>query len=193
LNIKIRDKDAARKLFSLENKKTVLVVGGSLGAKSINEAVKNMIDKFENEDLQLIWQTGPNYFEEYKNLSTFKIKVIPFIDNMSAAYSAADLIIARAGATTVAETAFLGLPVIFVPSSNVAADHQYKNAKSLEDAGAAVVIRDANVNDELFKTIVNTIKDEAKLKTMSEKIRSLSIPDAAENIARSALRMAENN
>jgi UDP-N-acetylglucosamine--N-acetylmuramyl-(pentapeptide) pyrophosphoryl-undecaprenol N-acetylglucosamine transferase len=192
-NVQFRDKKAARRLFALADKKTILVIGGSLGAKSINEAVKNMLGQFEAEDLQMIWQTGPKYFEDYTSLATNKVKVIPFIDNMSAAYSAADLIITRAGATTVAETAYLGLPVIFVPSPNVAADHQYKNARSLEDAGAAVVIRDNKVNEELFKTIVKTINNEDQLKSMSDKIKEFSKPEAAENIAKSVLRMAENN
>ncbi len=190
-DIKFRNKEAALRLFALENKKTILVIGGSLGARSINEAVKNMLDQFESADLQLIWQTGPLYFEQYKNYASYKVKVIPFIDNMSAAYSAADLIVTRAGATTVAEAAYLGLPVIFVPSPNVAADHQYKNARSLEDAGAAIVIRDIRVNEELFSTIVHSLKDEAKLKKMAQKIKEYSKPEAAEIIAKNAIRLAE--
>jgi UDP-N-acetylglucosamine--N-acetylmuramyl-(pentapeptide) pyrophosphoryl-undecaprenol N-acetylglucosamine transferase len=190
-NIKFRDKKAARKLFALGDKKTILVIGGSLGAKSINEAVKHMLEQFESEDLQMIWQTGPKYFKDYTSLASSKVKIIPFIDNMSAAYSAADLIITRAGATTVAEAAYLGLPVIFVPSPNVAADHQYKNARSLEDAGAAVVIRDNVVNEELFNVIVKTINNEVQLSSMSEKIKEFSNPEAAENIAKSILSMAE--
>jgi len=193
LNIKLMDKDTARKQFSLGNKKTVLVIGGSLGARSINEAVKNMLDRFEDEELQVIWQTGAYYFEDYKNLETVTVKIMPFIDNMSAAYSSADLIVARAGATTVAEISYLGLPVIFVPSPNVAADHQYKNAKSLEEVGAAVVIKDSLVNDILHQTIVDTINNADLLNTMSEKIKIFSKPEAAENIALSALQLAEKN
>jgi UDP-N-acetylglucosamine--N-acetylmuramyl-(pentapeptide) pyrophosphoryl-undecaprenol N-acetylglucosamine transferase len=192
-NIKLMGKDAARKQFSLGNRKTVLVLGGSLGARSINEAVKKMLDRFEDEKLQVIWQTGTYYFEDYKNLETDNVKIIPFIDNMSEAYSSADLIIARAGATTVAEISYLGLPVIFVPSPNVAADHQYKNAKSLEEAGAAVVIKDSLVNDILYQTIVDTINNADLLNTMSENIKVFSKPGAAESIALSALQLAEKN
>jgi UDP-N-acetylglucosamine--N-acetylmuramyl-(pentapeptide) pyrophosphoryl-undecaprenol N-acetylglucosamine transferase len=193
LNIKLIDKDSARKGFSLGNRKTILVIGGSLGARSINEAVKNILGQIEEEQLQLIWQTGTYYFEEYKNLETDNIKIIPFIDNMSAAYSAADLIVARAGATTVAEAAYLGLPVIFVPSPNVAADHQYKNAKSLEECEAAIVIKDNLVNEMLYQTIVDTINNAELLKTLSEKIKVFSKPKAAESIAKSALRLVDEN
>lgn len=193
LNIKLIDKDTARKRFSLGNRKTVLVLGGSLGARSINEAVKNMLDRFEDEELQVIWQTGAYYFEDYKNLAAYNVKIIPFIDSMSEAYSSADLIIARAGATTVAEISYLGLPVIFVPSPNVTADHQYKNAKSLEEVGAAIVIKDSDAHDKLPQTIFDTLNNAELLNTMSENIKVFSKPEAAESIAKSALRLVDEN
>lgn len=193
LNIKQMDKDIARKRFSLGNSKTILVLGGSLGARSINEAVKNMLDQFEKNELQLIWQTGAYYFEEYKNLATAIVKIIPFIDNMSEAFSAVDLVVARAGATTVAEISYLGLPVIFVPSPNVTADHQYKNARSLEEKGAAIVIKDDLVHDKLFQTIADTVNNAELLNTMSDNIKVFSKPEAAESIAKSAIRLVDEN
>ena len=110
---------------------------------------------------------------------------------MSEALSAADLIVARAGATSIAEISYLGLPVVFVPSTNVAADHQYKNALSLEVENAAIILKDNAVSDKLYETVTTLIRDQNKLNTLSENIKKFSKPDAAKTIAHSAIKMAE--
>ena len=192
INLKLEDKAASRKKLGLSSeKKTLLVFGGSLGARSLNEAVKNNYEKLLRADIQIIWQTGELYFEEYRSFKSSKINVVPFFDNMSEALSAADLIVARAGATSIAELSYLGLPVVFVPSTNVAADHQYKNALSLEVENAAIILKDNAVSDKLYETVTTLIKDHNKLKTLSENIKKFSKPDAAKSIATSAIKMAE--
>ena len=111
-------------------------------------------------DIQIIWQTGKNYYKECKKYQSDKIVVRAFIDKMNLAYSACDLLLARAGATTIAEILVLGIPSILVPSPNVAENHQYFNAKSLVDKNAAILIEDKIINNELFNSVVNTINDE---------------------------------
>ncbi len=187
-------REESLKEFGLNpDKKTLLVLGGSLGARSINNAIKSNIKKLlEINYLQIVWQTGKNYFEELKILENERIIVKPFIKNMSAAYASADLILARAGATTIAEVAALALPVVFAPSPNVAEDHQYKNAKSIADAGACALIKDKQLDERLFPLINELISDDELLKKYRDGIRKFSRPNAAEVIAKSALLLAEN-
>jgi UDP-N-acetylglucosamine--N-acetylmuramyl-(pentapeptide) pyrophosphoryl-undecaprenol N-acetylglucosamine transferase len=183
----------AIKYFELDPaKKTLLVLGGSLGAASINKGIAGIISKITgNGEVQVIWQTGRNYFETYKNLSNNSIRIQPFIDNMTAAYVSADVVIARAGATTIAETAVLSLPVIFIPSQNVAEDHQYKNAKSLEDSDACVLVKDSEIGERLLSCIEELLSNEDRRKQLSNNIKQFSVPDAAEKIAKRALELAE--
>ncbi len=190
--LKLIDKKEAVKKFSLvENKKTLLVLGGSLGALSINQAVEKNLNELIANGIQIIWQTGEYYFEKYSKLQTGECKIIPFADNMSDLYSAADLVLCRAGATTIAEIASLGLPVIFVPSKNVAANHQFKNAKSIEDEGAAVVIEDDKVKDEMFKTVSKLLNNSEMLIELKNNIKKFSNPKAVEIIAANAIKFAE--
>lgn len=191
-NLELTNKQEALKEFDLDPvKKTILVLGGSGGAKSINEGVKNNLKDFTQNDLQVIWQTGDFYFEEYKHHISQNVKVFPFISEMSKAYSACDLVLARAGATTIAEVAYLELPVIFVPSINVAANHQYLNAKSLADNNAALLIEDNKINDELSKTILNIINDNIKLNALKINIKKFSKPNAASNIAKDIINLSK--
>jgi len=188
------ERKAACKEFGLdENKKVVLVLGGSLGAGNVNKALKENLDQILGEDIQIIWQTGKNYYQEYKNLNSDKVKVFPFIENMTAAYSAADLVIARAGATTIAEVATLGLPVVFIPSTVVAANHQYMNAKALEESNAAIIVKDEEMADKLYVVIKNLINDSNKLAELKKNIKQFSKPNAAVEIAREAIKLAEVN
>ncbi|MBL1212927.1 MAG: undecaprenyldiphospho-muramoylpentapeptide beta-N-acetylglucosaminyltransferase [Ignavibacteriae bacterium] len=192
INLKLTDKKVSRESLGLQaDKKTLLVFGGSLGARSLNEALKNNYEKLLRADIQIVWQAGELYFDEYRSFNSSKVKVVPFFDNMSEALSAADLIVARAGATSIAELSYLGLPVVFVPSTNVSADHQYKNAHSLEVENAAVILRDNEVSDKLYETVTTLIKDEEKLKLLSENIKKFSKPDAAKIIAGNAIKLAE--
>ena len=170
---------------------TILIIGGSLGAKAINEAVAKNLDRILQLRVQLIWQTGKNYYELYKNYQTSRIKVLPFIDDMATAYSAADLLIARAGASTVTEAAFWGKAVIFIPSDNVTDDHQYKNAKTLLDNNAAELIRDSEAVSMLYYKILELMNNKEQLNSFAINIKKFSKPNAAEVIADSAIRLAE--
>ncbi|MFH1197759.1 MAG: undecaprenyldiphospho-muramoylpentapeptide beta-N-acetylglucosaminyltransferase [bacterium] len=182
----------ALKEFKLDNsKKTLLVLGGSGGALSINNAISACSQKLIGENIQILWQTGDFYYSDYKTLESRFIRILPFIENMNAAYSAADLILARSGATTISEVSALGLPVIFVPSPNVAADHQYKNAKSLVDENAAIVLRDNELSEKLFDEIKSVISNEEKLETMRTNIKKFSQPDAAKIVATNIIKLAE--
>jgi UDP-N-acetylglucosamine--N-acetylmuramyl-(pentapeptide) pyrophosphoryl-undecaprenol N-acetylglucosamine transferase len=186
------NREKALKHFNLSpDSKTILVLGGSLGAASINDAVASSAELFRKKGLQLIWQTGNIYYDRYKNLNGNGIIVLPFIEDMNLAYSAADMVIARAGATTIAELLVLGLPSALVPSPNVAENHQYYNAKSLEDENAALLIEDKNVKSILAEKIISTIFDSAKLEILKTNARRLAKPDAASLIADSAIKFAD--
>ena len=144
-----------------------------------------------NEGIQIIWQTGPAYFETYKMFESQSVKVMAFVNNMSAAYSASDLVMARAGATTIAEVSFLGLPVIFVPSTNVAANHQYMNAKAIADANAAILIEDKNLENEITGKVEQLIFDESRLLELKKNISGFAKPEAAKIIAERLVALAE--
>jgi len=184
-------REEALKSFGLnDSKKTLLVLGGSLGAASINDAVANSISFFEEKEIQVIWQTGKNYYSKYRHLSSDKIVVKDFIEEMNFAYSASNLIIARAGATTIAELLTLAIPAALVPSPNVAANHQYYNAKSLADQDAAILVEDHLLKDKI-KEISLIIFNDKKLNDLRMNAKRISKPDAAEIIAESAIRLAE--
>ncbi len=153
--------EALRKFGLSGEKKTLLVLGGSLGAKSINEAMSESIKILEENNIQVIWQTGKNYFEQYKLMNSGKVKVYDFIEDMNSAYSACDLLLARAGATTIAELTNLGIPAILVPSPNVAENHQYYNAKSLADNQAAILIEDKDLKKDLAKNVLDILNSES--------------------------------
>ncbi|MCZ6702431.1 MAG: undecaprenyldiphospho-muramoylpentapeptide beta-N-acetylglucosaminyltransferase [Ignavibacteria bacterium] len=171
--------------------KTLLILGGSLGAASINKAIKENVDELLNNDVQIIWQTGKNYIDEYRNLTSSKVKVFEFIDDMNAAYSACDLLLARAGATTIAEILVLGIPSVLVPSPNVAEDHQYYNAKSLTDKNAAVLIKDDELIAILFERVMAIINSDEKLKELKQNAFKLAKPESAKRIAKNVLRYIE--
>jgi len=185
------NREEALRHFDLDiSKKTLLILGGSLGAASINEAAANSISFFEEKDIQVIWQTGKNYYQRYKHLSSNKIIIRDFIEEMNFAYSASNLIIARAGATTIAELLTLEIPAALVPSPNVAANHQYYNAKSLADQNAAILIEDHLLKDKI-KDVALILFDEKKLNDLRINAKRISTPDAAEIIAESAIRLTE--
>jgi UDP-N-acetylglucosamine--N-acetylmuramyl-(pentapeptide) pyrophosphoryl-undecaprenol N-acetylglucosamine transferase len=187
----IQRSEALQRFGLDDSKKTLLVLGGSLGAHSINHAVAGIIKNLEEEGIQVIWQTGKNYFEKYDHLVSSSIKVFDFISDMNAAYSAADLVIARAGATTIAELLVIGKPSILVPSPNVAENHQYYNAKSLSDRFAAILLEDKSLNENIFEIILNTITDNSKLDKLRSNALLLAKPDAAKIIAVNALNYCE--
>ncbi len=193
-NLSSSNKEIALKEFGLSTEyKTLLILGGSLGAGSINNTIAELADKFEEKKLQVIWQTGNIYFEKYKNLSSKFVKIFPFIVKMNLAYSACDLILARAGATTIAELLVLGIPAVLVPSPNVAENHQYFNAKSLSENGAAILIEDKKLKNELADKIFSLSFDNEKLAELKKNALALAKPNAARVIAEKAIRLAEQN
>ena len=176
-------------------KKTILLVGGSLGARTINESVLQHLDLVRSSDVQFIWQTGKYYSAEIaKRLQGMEIpnlKVTDFITDMGAAYKSADLVISRAGASSISEFCLIGKPVILVPSPNVAEDHQTKNALALSTKDAAIYVKDSEAPSTLLELAVKTVNDEAKLKSLSENILKLALPDSAKIIANEVIRLAE--
>jgi len=192
INLQLGDKTEAAKSFGLDTtKKILLVVGGSGGARSINQAVADNIDQLVSNNIQVIWQTGQFYYEQYKRFSKESVKIFPFISDMSNAYSAADIVLARSGATTIAEVSFLSLPVVFVPSANVAANHQYMNAKALKVVNAAELIEDKNLKDEFFPVVNELIFNEVRQEILKKNISLFAKPLAAKTIAESAIKFAE--
>ncbi|MGB5227099.1 undecaprenyldiphospho-muramoylpentapeptide beta-N-acetylglucosaminyltransferase [Eudoraea sp.] len=169
--------------FDLDQKKlTLLVLGGSLGARRINQLIEKELDFFLKLGIQLIWQCGRGYYEEYKKFHGTDVKVYDFLNKMNFAYSAADIIISRAGASSVSELCIVGKPVIFIPSPNVAEDHQSKNARSLVLKQAALMVEEKDLADKfenVFSDLNNSI-DSKKL--LSENIKALAQPDATKNI-----------
>ncbi len=191
-SLKIIKREDALKKFGLSiGKKTLLVIGGSLGAASINNAIADSIELMKKENIQIIWQAGKIYYEMYKKYESVTVKVKAFIDDMNIAFSACDLLLARAGATTIAEISVLGIPCILVPSPNVAENHQYYNAKSLSDESAAVLIEDKELKNKLVQTVKNLIIDESRLSGLRKNSLRFGKPEAAMVIAKSALKYAE--
>jgi UDP-N-acetylglucosamine--N-acetylmuramyl-(pentapeptide) pyrophosphoryl-undecaprenol N-acetylglucosamine transferase len=185
-------KKEALNYFGLNgNKKTLFAVGGSLGARAINEAMASAVKDFEKSSVQVIWQTGKNGYEGFKNFASENIKVFPFIDRMNIAYSACDLLLARAGGITIAELLTLGIPCILVPSSNVAENHQYYNAKSLLDNEAAILIDETDLKGMISDRIISLLNDEKKLFALSSNALNLAKPNAANIIAQNAIKYAE--
>lgn len=179
------------KFFSLEeNKKTVLVVGGSLGAKSINEAIDKDLDKLLNAGFQLIWQTGKPYSQKAKERTAGKnsVWVNEFITQMEYAYAAADIVVARSGAMTVAELCVVKKPVLFVPYPFAAEDHQTVNAKQLVNGNAAAMIKDSEALDKLVPMTIELAKDESRQNEMKKNIASLAITNADKIIAEEILK-----
>ncbi len=170
------------------NKKTVLVVGGSLGAKTLNDCMDEQIEELVNQDIQVIWQCGKYYadalFRKWENRLPNGVWLNPFIFDMDYAYAAADLIVSRAGAISVSELCLVGKPAIFVPSPHVAEDHQTKNAMALLEKNACILVKDQSAKTELVKTIVQTLNNEELCKKLSSNIKKLGLPNATEQIVK---------
>ncbi len=194
LDTTISREDAIRSFGLDAEKKTILLVGGSLGARTINESMLRHLDLIKESGLQFIWQTGKYYSAEIadrmKGQDLPNLKVTDFITDMGAAYRAADLVISRAGASSISEFCLIGKPVILVPSPNVAEDHQTKNALALSTRDAAIYIKDADAPDSLIQTAIETVNDDAKLKSLSENVLKLALPDSANIIAKEVINLA---
>lgn len=177
--------------FSI-NKKTILIVGGSLGARTLNECVLSGYEKLKKSGYQVIWQTGGYYFNEMierVGSQADNIRMFDFLREMNYAYAVADVTISRAGALSIAELMLTGKASILVPSPNVAEDHQTINAKALSDRGAAILVTDKEANKELIDIAFELIKDEPKKDELSKNIKAMAHPDAAKDIANEVIKM----
>lgn len=191
------DRQEAVRSFGLDpDKKTVLILGGSLGARTINQCLMQNLDKVKDSGIQFIWQTGKIYIEEARSVVAQAgelpmLHVTDFISDMATAYSAADLIISRAGAGSISEFCLLGKPVILVPSPNVAEDHQTKNALALVNKNAALYVKDAEAKDLLIDKAIETVNHPELLKNLSKNISKLAFTDSANVIAKEVIKLAE--
>lgn len=187
----------ARKAFQLApEKKTILIIGGSLGARTINESILQHLSDIRNSDVQFIWQTGKVYKEAIaKRLEgeepLANLHITDFISDMASAYAAADMVISRAGASSISEFCLLGMPVILVPSPNVAEDHQTKNALALVNKQAAVYVKDAEAPEKLINTALSIVNDESKLNELHQNILGMALKNSAERIAEEVLKIAK--
>ena len=190
---KINNRDEALTHFNLSNKKTILIIGGSLGARTINQSVIKDLNKIGESDCQILWQTGKNYFtnaKKAKDESGFEnVNVLDFIARMDLAYACADVIISRAGAGTISELCLVGKPVILVPSPNVAEDHQTQNALALVNKNAAIMIRDIDAPDSLIDVTLDLINNEKKKSELAKNISELALKDSAKIIAQEVLKL----
>jgi UDP-N-acetylglucosamine--N-acetylmuramyl-(pentapeptide) pyrophosphoryl-undecaprenol N-acetylglucosamine transferase len=187
-------RDEALKHFGLKNElKTLLVIGGSLGARSINDAVRAHLQQFADAGIQLLWQTGKNYFEVNAGAAAAlaqRVKVHAFINRMDLAYAAADAVISRAGALSIAELCVTGKPCVLVPSPNVAEDHQTKNAAALVNRNAAIMVSDHEAQQRLADEAIHLLQDDRMRRMLSENIGYMARPNADDAIAAEVMRLA---
>ena len=190
-----KSKEAVEYFGLNRDDKVILIIGGSLGARSINNAVLKNIDEIAKSGAKVIWQTGAFYFDEIQNkLKTGKpenLQIQKFILRMDLAYSVADLVISRAGAGTISELCLVGKPAILIPSPNVSEDHQTKNALALVDKNAALLVRDNEIDEKLFSTAFEVVNDLGKCEKLSEKIKTLAKPEATKTIVNEVEKIIE--
>lgn len=199
------DKSEANAYFELdESKKTVLILGGSLGARRINQLIEKELDFLLNQNCQIIWQCGKLYFEEYKKFDSGnysspithhpspKVQVMAFIDRMDLVYAAADVIISRSGASSVSELCIVGKPTIFIPSPNVAEDHQTKNAKAIADKNGAILLKENELNEKFETTFSDVISNENLQIELSQNIKKLAKPNATKDIVEEIVKLIKN-
>jgi UDP-N-acetylglucosamine--N-acetylmuramyl-(pentapeptide) pyrophosphoryl-undecaprenol N-acetylglucosamine transferase len=180
-------KEEAISFFNLDPlKPTILVIGGSLGARTLNQSVLNSIDLISSEGVQVLWQCGKFYYselnEQSERLISNQIYLHEFIQRMDLAYAVADVIISRAGAISVSELCIVAKPCVLVPSPNVAEDHQTKNAKALSTNGAAILVKDTDAKELLFETTISLLKNQEKCQSISDSLRVLAKPNATKAI-----------
>ena len=198
LDNKMSKTEAVQTFGFSADRPVVLIVGGSLGARTVNESVLGHLDQIRNSAVQFIWQTGKFYSQEITD-ALAKVEAVPnlyvtdFISNMDAAYTAADIVISRAGASSISELCLLGKPCILVPSPNVAEDHQTKNALALSTKGAAIFVADKDARETLVDIALRTVTDAAKLKSLSENVLKLALHDSADIIAQEVYKLAKGN
>jgi UDP-N-acetylglucosamine--N-acetylmuramyl-(pentapeptide) pyrophosphoryl-undecaprenol N-acetylglucosamine transferase len=186
LNIQKKSEEAYEYFGLNPDKPTLMVMGGSLGARTVNQAMIAGLAKLKEAGIQVIWQTGKIYYQDalkaYEPYRCDEIKVTDFLSRMDYAYAVADLVVSRAGASSISELSLLGKPSILVPSPNVAEDHQTHNARALSDKGAAILVRDVEAVDIMVDTALNTISSAEKLQSLSDNVLKLAYPNSAEKI-----------
>jgi UDP-N-acetylglucosamine--N-acetylmuramyl-(pentapeptide) pyrophosphoryl-undecaprenol N-acetylglucosamine transferase len=178
-----KKRSEAMSFFNLDaNKKTLLVLGGSLGARNINTLIDSSLEFLISEGVQVIWQCGKFYEEEYKDRTKGTVQVHAFLNRMDLAYAAADIIISRAGALSVSELCLVGKPVIFIPSPNVAEDHQTKNARAISEKDAAILLKESEASEKFELVFTELLHSEEKQRTLSANISKLARPNATREI-----------
>jgi UDP-N-acetylglucosamine--N-acetylmuramyl-(pentapeptide) pyrophosphoryl-undecaprenol N-acetylglucosamine transferase len=184
-------REDAKKYFNLDaTKKTILILGGSLGARRINQLISKELDFLLSQNIQIIWQCGKLYHEEYKHLNDkVGVQVLAFIDRMDLVYAAADFVISRSGASSVSELAIVGKPVIFIPSPNVAEDHQTKNAQAIVDKHGAILLKEKELDEQFEIVFEALLNDKGKQQSLSENIKKLALPNATKDIADEILKL----
>ncbi|MFC2090432.1 undecaprenyldiphospho-muramoylpentapeptide beta-N-acetylglucosaminyltransferase [Bacteroidota bacterium] len=197
LILEAKEKEASRGHFGLDpGKKVILLLGGSLGARTLNNCMYSNLEVLAASGVQVLWQSGTYYYKEAKQKleeSTAKnIVLLPFIKEMNKAYQVADLIISRAGAGTISELCMVAKPIILVPSPNVAEDHQTKNARALVEKNAVILIHDKEAEERLIETAVMQVMDEQGNNKLSENIKKLAIMDSADRIADEVVKLLKN-
>lgn len=200
-NLTTGTKEDAIKYFNQEfgvnftaNRKTLLIIGGSLGAGTINQSIIAHLEELAESGIQVIWQTGKNYFANCKaalRRDMNNIICTAFISQMPMAYAMADLVISRAGASSISELCLLGKPSILVPSPNVAEDHQTHNAMALVRKDAAILVKDINAKEQMVETALSLIKDDEQLRVLHKNILTLALPDSARHIAEEVMKLAK--
>lgn len=171
----------------------LLILGGSLGARRINELVEANLSFFKENNIRLIWQCGKLYEKDYMKYDSEEVKVHPFLDRMDLAYAASDFILSRSGALSVSELCLVGKPVIFIPSPNVAEDHQTQNALAIAKEDAAILIREGEIDNRFREEFLTLIKSKEKQKTLAENIKKLAMPDATKDIVDEIEKLLELN
>ena len=172
--------------------KVLLIIGGSLGAKAINEFISKNLKFFEEKNIDIIWQCGKLYYDNYKKYLSKKVKIFPFIKDMSKAYASADYIISRSGASVISELCIVAKPVIFIPSPNLAEDHQTKNALNIVKNNAALMVKEKDLNKLFFSVFNKMINDKNFSDELSRSIKLLAKPDATYKIVEQIKRRLEN-
>lgn len=190
LEINSKRKEAIKHFKLNPDKKTLLVLGGSLGARRLNQLIEKEIYNLVSKDIQIIWQCGKLYYHDYNRFSDGQlIQVVSFIERMDLVYAAADFVISRAGASSVSELCLVGKPVIFIPSPNVAEDHQTKNAKAIADKNGAILIRESELDASFESVFSNLISDVNLQKELSENIKKLAKPNATKDIVEEIVKL----
>ncbi|MUP46724.1 undecaprenyldiphospho-muramoylpentapeptide beta-N-acetylglucosaminyltransferase [Gramella sp. BOM4] len=191
LNVNELREEAIQHFNLSKDRKTVLVLGGSLGARRINKLVETYLKKFEQENVQLIWQIGKLYYEEYKKYESKNVRTKEFINRMDLAYAAADVIISRAGAGSVSELCIVGKPVVFIPSPNVAENHQAKNAMAVTEHDAGLTITEDELTETFDPCFFSLLEDEKRLARFASNIKKLALPNATSDIVDEVEKLVE--